>query len=89
MTLKIEIFSAPNCSRCSKGKILVAELVTELAADISWRVVDVVQELDYAVALGVLSTPAIAINGKLVFVSLPSKKKLREILLQYGAESDN
>jgi len=87
--ISIEIFSAPNCNRCGKGKILVAELVAELAADISWRVVDVVEELDYAVDLGVLATPAIAIDGKLVFASLPSKKKLREVLLQRVAGLKN
>ena len=36
--------------------------------------------MDYAVSLGVQSTPAIAINGKLEFTSLPSAKKLRQAL---------
>ncbi|HEN47038.1 MAG TPA: thioredoxin family protein [Mizugakiibacter sp.] len=37
-------------------------------------------ELDYAVELGVLSTPAIAIDGELVFSGLPSVRKLRAAL---------
>lgn len=45
-----------------------------------WRVLDILDDIDYAVALGVLSTPAIAIDGKLVFTCLPSEKKLRQEL---------
>ncbi len=44
---------------------------------IEWRDVNILEELDYAVALGVLSTPAIAIDDELVYTGLPSKKKLR------------
>ncbi len=36
--------------------------------------------MDYAVKLGVLSTPAIAVDGELLFSSLPSEKKLRQTL---------
>ena len=44
--------------------------------------VDVVKEIDHAVALGVLSTPAVAVDGELLFTSLPSEKKLYEELLR-------
>tara|TARA_R110000782_G_scaffold20726_5_gene56066 strand:- start:548 stop:718 length:171 start_codon:yes stop_codon:yes gene_type:complete len=45
-----------------------------------WRIVQVLDEIDYAVALGVLSIPAVAIDGELVFTALPSRKQLREAL---------
>lgn len=44
---------------------------------VTWRPVEVLEELDYAVALGVISTPSLAINGELVFTGLPSTKTLR------------
>ena len=44
---------------------------------IQWREVNILDELDHAVELGVMSTPSIAIDGELVFSSLPSAKKLR------------
>jgi protein-disulfide isomerase len=50
--------------------------------DVQWREVNILEEMDYAVDLGVLSTPAIAINGKLVFTGLPSHKKLHRALQQ-------
>jgi len=40
----------------------------------------VLEQLDYAVQLGVLATPALAIDGKLCFTGLPSVKKLRKLL---------
>ncbi len=80
--MKIEIFSAPNCSRCGKARILVEELIAELSSGLTYRMVNVVEDLDYAVALGVLATPAIAVDGKLIFTGLPSKNELRESLLR-------
>ena len=49
---------------------------------IEWREVSVLDDMDYAVKLGVLSTPAIAVNGKLLFTALPSEKKLCKVLEQ-------
>ncbi len=44
--------------------------------DTQWREIDPVEELDYAVELGVLTLPAVAIDGKLVFSSLPTAEQL-------------
>ena len=46
------------------------------AGDLEWRSLNVLEELDYAVELGVLSLPAIAIDGELVFAALPTPKQL-------------
>ena len=50
------------------------------AKRIEWREINVLDQLEYAVELGVLSMPAIAIDGKLVFRSHPSARKLRDAL---------
>lgn len=53
-------------------------MVVELGEDaIQWREVNILDELDHAVELGVMMTPSIAINNELVFTSLPSANKLR------------
>ncbi len=76
--LKLEIFSSPGCSKCSRAKQLLRDLAQEVGGDaIQWREVNVLEELDHAVALGVLSTPSIAINDELVFTSLPAAKRLK------------
>jgi len=50
---------------------------------ILWCKVNVVEEIDRAVSLGVLSTPAIVIDNSLVFTGLPSTNKLRQTILKY------
>ncbi len=79
--IQIEVFSSPGCSRCGQVFDILQTITRELGAErIEWREVNVLDELDYAVELGVLSMPAIAIDGELVFKSHPSAGKLREAL---------
>jgi len=79
MVLKIEVFSAPGCGKCAHAKELLKEIASEYGEDkLSWREVNILDDMDYAVALGVMSTPAIAINEVLCFTSLPSQTKLRD-----------
>ena len=81
MTIKVELFASPGCNRCAQAKKELQHLVEAVGDDrLEWRAVEVLDEIDYAVALGVLSTPAIAIDGELVFTSLPSTTKLRRAL---------
>lgn len=78
MAIQIELFSAPGCRRCAHAQQLVRQLVQEMGSErIGLRVADVVEELDYAVELGVLATPAIAIDGELVFSGVPTPRRLR------------
>ena len=79
--INVEVFSSPGCSKCGHAKQVLQELAGELGSNkIQWRNVDVLDEIDHAIALGVLTTPSIAIDNELVFASLPSAKKLRKEL---------
>jgi len=79
--IQVEVFSSPGCNRCGQVFDLMQKITRELGSDnIEWRKVNVLEELDYAVELGVLSMPAIAIDGELVFRSHPSIGKLRHAL---------
>lgn len=44
---------------------------------LQYEEIDVIEALDYAVALGVTHTPAIVLDGELPFVSKPSEAPLR------------
>jgi predicted thioredoxin/glutaredoxin len=78
MIINIEIFSSPGCSKCGHAKEVLRKLVDEVGAGlIQWRAVNILEEMDHAVEIGVLSTPSIAIDGELVFTSLPTVSKLR------------
>ena len=76
--ITVELISAHGCAKCAAAKDALKRAALETAGGaIEWRDVDVLAELDYAVDLGVLTLPAIAINGKLVFSSLPTPEQMR------------
>jgi glutaredoxin len=83
MPVTVEIFTAPDCPRCARAASVLQSVCGSIGHDrLEWRVVNVLDDIDRAVALGVLTTPAIAIDGKLAFTSLPSEKKLRKTLME-------
>jgi len=78
MSIKVDIFSSPGCGKCGHAKIVLENIAKAMGGNkIEWRDVNILDEMDYAIDIGVLSTPSIAINGVLIFTSLPSEKKLR------------
>jgi len=88
LRIRVEVFSSPGCGKCGKAKEVLRQQVDDIGADrIDWREVNILDEMDYVVDIGVLSTPAIAINGELIFSGLPSVKKLRKTLDKYLCET--
>lgn len=85
MTINVEVFSSPGCGKCSHARQVLQKMADELGG-ISYREVNILDEMDYAVGMGILSTPSIAIDGELVYTNLPSAKKLRKDLEQRLAE---
>ncbi len=81
MTIKVEIFSSPGCGKCGQSIHILRKVAAEFADDlVQWREVNVLDELDYAVSLGVVTTPAIAIDGQLCYTGMPSATDLRQRL---------
>ncbi len=78
--MKLELFFAAGCASCDAARDGLKAAATQAASDLVWRDVNVLDELDYAVELGVLTLPAIAIDGELVFSSLPTPQQLRAAL---------
>lgn len=75
--INIEVFSSPGCCKCAEAKTLLEKTVAQTGRnDFVWRDVSILDEIDYAVELGIMNTPAIAIDGTLVFTSLPSAAAL-------------
>jgi len=88
--IKIEVFTAPGCGKCGKAKEVLRDIVENMQPhDVIWKEVNILHDIDYAVDLGVLSTPAIAINGDLIFTALPSEKQLIAAISQYKEARNN
>lgn len=83
MKITVEIFSTPGCGRCAQAGEVLKLVAQGFGQDqVDWRDVNVLEELDYAVELGVFTPPSIAIDGELVFPKLPTADKLRAELMR-------
>ena len=81
MAVHLELFYSPYCSRCRKARRQVRSLAAAWSEEhLQFRELDVLQELDRAVALGVLQTPALAIDGELIAGPVPSSQALETLL---------
>lgn len=81
MSIKVEVFSTPGCSKCERLRDSLKAVVDAFGEEqVIWRDVSLLDELDYAVELGVMTPPSMAIDGKLLFPQLPGAAGLREEL---------
>ncbi len=81
MKVQLELFTANVCAHCVQAKNIMTGLVQELDDDqVQLDFIDVVENIDHAVESGVLVTPALAINGRLVFAPLPERKTVLRAL---------
>ena len=78
--MKIELFYTPGCEKCGSARDDLKATAEQVIPGIVWRELNALDELDYAVELGVLTLPAIAIDGEVVFSSLPTCRQLRHEL---------
>ena len=75
--MKIDVFYADGCGNCGAARQELKDAVlTAFPIGADWNELDIVENLDQAVDLGVLTVPAIAIDGALVFAKLPTAARL-------------
>lgn len=80
MNVRLET-TTPSCSRCERARDnLKAVAQTFGEQQVTWRDMNLLDELPYAVELGVLSPPSMAIDGEMVFAELPHAQQLHEEL---------
>ena len=80
--MKVEMFYTPGCSECVVAHARLRTTAQEAVKNLVWRELNVLDELDYAVELGVLTLPSIAVDGKLIFTSMPTVAQLRTELIE-------
>ena len=78
--MKQELYYTPGCEKCTDSKDELRALATELVPDLVWRELNVLDELEYAVEVGILTLPSMAIDGEVIFSSLPTPRQLRREL---------
>jgi len=81
LEVQLELFTVNICSRCDDARHMLSGIVAELNDDrLELDYIDVVENIDHAVEMGVLATPALAVNGKLVFCPLPEREQVLQFL---------
>ncbi|WGR91987.1 thioredoxin family protein [Bradyrhizobium sp. ISRA443] len=80
--MKIELFYAPGCTKCADDKDALRATAIELVPGLVWRELNILDQLDYAVEVGVITLPSIVIDGDVVFASLPTCGQLRRELVR-------
>lgn len=73
--MKIELFYTPGCAKCA-GATTALKAAAQALPGVEWCEVNVLDDLDRAVDLGVLTLPALAVDGELVFTALPTAEQL-------------
>jgi len=76
----VEDFMSPGCVGCPAVKEILKSLSAELGGDITVEEVDITVDTTRAAQYGVMSVPAIAINGELKFMGIPKKEELKKAL---------
>ena len=78
--MKIELFYAPGCAKCAVAKVDLRITAEATVPGIEWCEVNVLDSIERAVDVGVLTLPALAVDGGLVFTTLPTPAQLTDAL---------
>jgi thioredoxin 1 len=78
----VEEFMSPGCVGCPAVKEMLKELSSEFGDKLTVEEVDITVDTTRATQYGIMSVPAIAINGILKFVDVPRKEELRKAILE-------
>jgi thioredoxin 1 len=77
--MRIELFYTTGCQKCAHARAELKSAAEEIPGTV-WRELDALDHLDYAIELGVTTLPAIVIDRKMIFSSLPTPRQLRDAL---------
>ena len=80
--MKIEMFYTPGCSACVAQHDELRATAQAAVTDVEWHDVNVLDNIDHAVDLGVLTLPSIVIDGELAFTCMPTAAQLRKALVE-------
>lgn len=78
----VEEFMSPGCVGCPAVKEMLNELSIEFKDKLIIEEVDITVDTARATQYGIMSVPAVAINGILKFVDVPSKEELKKAILE-------
>lgn len=76
------MFYSPGCAACEERQTELHAAAQSAVGDLEWQNVNVLDNMDAAVELGVITLPSIVIDGEVVFTSLPTSAQLCKTLAE-------
>jgi thioredoxin 1 len=81
VTITVDVLFTPGCRKCAATIEKLRPVIEDLEVKgVEWRDVDILENFDYVIELGIIGPSALAIEGELVFPSLPKPNVLRREL---------
>lgn len=83
MATCVEVITAPNCPHSNRALRIAQKVAAEMDGVLLYEVNTITEAgAQYAEGLAVDATPAIVVNGKLVYVGLPKKSEIEKIIIE-------
>jgi len=74
---RVQVLSTPGCAGCDQIKRLIAKVLIEFPG-IDWEEIDLTEHPELAARYGIMSVPAVVIDGKLELAHMPKEERLRQ-----------
>ncbi len=79
MGVVVELVESDFCPKCAVVKERVLKVAKDLGAEV--KLLDPVEDAERIVDLGILTSPAVVVNGKVKFAGVvPSEEKIRKAI---------
>jgi len=78
----VEEFMSPGCVGCPAVKQMLEELSAKLGDKLIVEEVDITEDTTRAAQYGIMSVPALAVNGILRFMGVPRKEELEKAIME-------
>lgn len=81
---RVQVLSTPGCPGCAQAKRMVTEVLAEYPS-LDWEEIDLTELPELAGQYGIMSVPALLIDGQLEFSQLPKHEVLRARIRELAA----
>ena len=77
--VSVEFFFSGGCDKCAAARDALRD-AAKSTGQAHWTEIDIAKNPNRAVDVGVVSTPAVALDGELVFKTMPTGSELRKAI---------
>ncbi len=79
MSVVVELLESNFCPKCAVVKDRVEKVAREMGVKV--RLLDPIEDADRIVELGILTSPAVVVNGKVKFAGVvPTEEKIKKAI---------